>query len=376
MDAPLEQRLEALRGRIPEVAPTAAADDQRQGALVLDVREPVETAQGYPQRAQLLPRGMIELQAASLPADRDAPIRVICATGVRSLLAADTLAAMGYRDVASITGGFDAWRAAGLPVARPASTAPARDRYQRQLMLPEVGAAGQERLAAARVLIVGAGGLGSPAALYLAGAGVGTIGLVDDDRVELSNLHRQPLHTEAGVGTPKVESARSALQARNAGIAVETHDCRLAAGTAAALVAGYDVVLDCSDNFAARYLLNDACVAAGTPLVQAAIHRFEGQLTVIHPAAGGPCYRCLYPEPPPAELAPSCGETGVLGVVPGHLGVLQAAEALKLVLGIGEPLIGRLLWTDLLTTRFRRLEVKTRADCPLCTQPRLEAIQS
>lgn len=373
MADPLEQRLEALRSRIPEVAADSAAGDQRRGALVLDVREPEETARGHPRRARLLPRGMLELQAESLPADRDAPIRVICATGVRSLLAADTLAAMGYRDVASVAGGFEAWQAAGLPVERPAGTAPARDRYQRQVMLPEVGREGQERLGAARVLIVGAGGLGSPAALYLAGAGVGTIGLVDDDRVELSNLHRQPLHTEAGVGTPKVESARAALQARNSSIRVETHDRRLTAASADELVAGYEVVLDCSDNFAARYRLNDACVAAGRPLVQAAIHRFEGQLTVIHPVAGGPCYRCLYPEPPPAELAPSCGETGVLGVVPGHLGVLQAAEALKLLLGVGEPLIGRLLCADLLTARFRRLEVQARSDCPLCTQPRLGA---
>lgn len=373
MDDGLSRQLRSLRARVPEVSPGDAARAQRDGAVILDVREPAESAEGYPEGAQLLPRGLLEMQAPDRLPDHGTRILTLCGTGVRSLLAAATLASMGYREVASVAGGFEAWRAAGLPVRLPPRAVSTTARYRRQTTLAEVGEAGQQRLSQARVLIVGAGGLGSPAALYLAGAGIGTLGLVDDDRVELGNLHRQPLHTEATIGMPKVESARAALQARNAEIAIEAHAVRLNAERAAALVSDYDVILDCSDNFPTRYALSDACGAAGRPLVQAAILRFEGQITVLHPAAGGPCYRCLYPEPPPADLAPSCGEAGVLGVVPGQLGVLQATEALKLLLGVGEPLIGRLLCVDLLTSRFRRLEVATRADCPVCASSGLGA---
>lgn len=373
MATPLERQLAALRARIREVDPESAVRDQHGGAVLLDVREPEETGDGHPPGATLLPRGLIETRIEERLSDRRRPVRTLCATGVRSLLAAGTLLEMGYTDVANVSGGFEAWKTAGLPVHRPTGATARAGRYQRQVTLPEVGQSGQERLAAARVLIVGAGGLGSPAALYLAGAGVGMLGLADGDTVEFSNLHRQPLHTEAAVGMPKVESARLTLQARNADITVTTHAVRVDADNAADLVRHYDLVLDCTDNFAARYALSDACAAAGRPLIQAAILRFEGQLTVLHPAAGGPCYRCLYPEPPPPEIAPSCGEAGVLGVVPGHMGTIQAAEALKLILGIGEPLVGRLLCVDLLTARSRRLEIQARPGCPGCSGAHPEA---
>lgn len=371
----LHDRLQRLRGDIPEPAPEQAHARQRDGALIVDVRESAEIADGQPAGAVSLARGMLELEAPSRLPDHDRPLLLLCAGGTRSLLAADTLKGLGYSDVASIAGGYSAWKAAGLPVERP--TADAADhlaRYRRQINLPEVGESGQRRLAESRVLVVGAGGLGCPAALYLAAAGVGTLGLVDDDHVERSNLHRQVLHTEADVGLPKVHSAQSALRARNPDIHVVAHHRRLDGDSAAALVADYDIILDGSDNFATRYRLNDACVAAAKPLIHAAIHRFEGQVTVIDPAGGGPCYRCLFPEPPPAELAPSCSEAGVLGVLPGQLGLIEATEALKLILGIGEPLRGTLLCVDTLTNSYRSLRVAPRADCPVCAGTPREAL--
>jgi molybdopterin/thiamine biosynthesis adenylyltransferase/rhodanese-related sulfurtransferase len=366
--------LARLRERIPEITPEQAAQRQHEGAVLVDVREADEVADGQPENAVHLPRGRLELEAPSRLPDPAEPVLLLCAGGTRSLLAAGALQDLGYRQVASVAGGFSAWKAAGLPVHIPAAAGTdALARYRRQINLPEVGEAGQRRLRDARVLLIGAGGLGSPAALYLAAAGVGTLGIVDDDRVERSNLHRQVLHTDAAIGLPKAYSAKLALAARNPEIRIIPQVVRLADDNVAELISDYDLVVDGSDNFATRYRLNDACVAAGKPLVHAAIHRFEGQITVIDPARGGPCYRCLFPEPPPPELAPSCSEAGVLGVLPGLVGLLQASEALKLALGIGTPLTGRLLCIDTLGNEFRRLRVTARPECPVCGEHRREA---
>jgi molybdopterin/thiamine biosynthesis adenylyltransferase/rhodanese-related sulfurtransferase len=370
----LTATLARLRERIPEITPEQAAQRQHQGAVLVDVREADEVADGQPENAVHLPRGRLELEAPSRLPDPSEPVLLLCAGGTRSLLAAGALQDLGYRQVASVAGGFSAWKAAGLPVHLPAAAGTdALARYRRQINLPEVGEAGQRRLRDTRVLLIGAGGLGSPAALYLAAAGVGTLGIVDDDRVERSNLHRQVLHTDAAIGLPKAYSAKLALAARNPEIRIVPHVVRLGDNNVAELIADYDLVVDGSDNFATRYRLNDACVAAGKPLVHAAIHRFEGQVTVIDPARGGPCYRCLFPEPPPPELAPSCSEAGVLGVLPGLIGLLQASEALKLALGIGTPLTGTLLCIDTLGNEFRRLRVAARPGCPVCGEHRHEA---
>jgi sulfur-carrier protein adenylyltransferase/sulfurtransferase len=344
------------------------ADARRTAAapLVLDVREPDEHAQGHLPGAVWIPRGLLELRIEQAAPDRDRPVIVYCAGGTRSALAAHSLQQLGYQRVRSLAGGFTAWKAAGHPWEVPRTLRPEQElRYSRHLLLPDVGLDGQLRLLDAKVLCIGAGGLGSPAALYLAAAGVGTLGLVDDDVVDASNLQRQVLHTTDRVGTPKVDSAATALTALNPDVKVVPHRVRLDRDNALELLAGYDLVLDGADNFQTRYLLNDAALRLGKPVIHASIFRFEGQLTVFS-GEGGPCYRCLYPEPPPPEHAPSCAEAGVLGVLPGVVGVLQATEAIKLLLGIGASLAGRLLLYDALAMRFRELKLRADPRCPTC----------
>lgn len=355
----------AERGVI-ELSPMAAAAWMADGALLVDVRELAELGAGRVAAAASMP--LSGFDPALLPADR--PILCLCLSGRRSLRAAMQLQDAGFRDVASVAGGFRAWLAAGLPVAEEDAdlglTRRERERYGRQLLLPELGVAGQQRLKAARVLMVGAGGLGSPAALYLAAAGVGNLRIHDPDRVERSNLHRQVLHGEADVGRPKVESAAARLQALNPDIAVQAVPAALDADSLESELAGVDVVVDGSDNLATRYRVDAACRAAGIPWVYAAVERFQGQVSVFWPNAPGgpwPCYRCLYPDAPDLDAAPSCAEVGVLGVVPGLLGLLQATEALKLLLGLGEPLRGRLLCVDVLTQRWRTLTLPVDPDC-------------
>lgn len=353
---------------ISELTPFEAAARQAAGALLLDVREASEWAGGGIVGAERIPLSVLEDEIPPLPPGRE--LLCLCLSGRRSLRAAARLSDAGYTQVASVAGGLRAWMAAGLPLAgedgAPEPGAPARERYSRQLLLPEVGLAGQRRLASARVLMIGAGGLGSPAALYLAAAGVGRLRLYDPDRVERSNLHRQILHGEADLGRPKVASAVDRLRALNPEVEVEANPGALDADALPAALRDVDVVVDGSDNLATRYRVGDACRSAGIPLVYAAVERFQGQISVFWPSAPGgpwPCYRCLYPDAPDLDATPSCAEVGVLGVVPGVLGVLQATEALKLLLGIGEPLLGRMLCVDLLRQRWRELSVPPDPDC-------------
>jgi molybdopterin/thiamine biosynthesis adenylyltransferase/rhodanese-related sulfurtransferase len=362
-----ETWLADLRRRIPEILPADALARQVQGALLVDVREDGERAAGSPPGALGLSRGFLELRIEQSAPDRSRPILTLCGSGMRSLLAAETLRRMGYRDVQSVAGGFERWKAEGLPVATGTLDADAAERYARQLRLPQVGEAGQAKLAAAKVVLLGAGGLGAPAALYLAAAGVGRLTLIDDDRVERSNLHRQVIHADARVGMPKTESARMALAALNPRVRVETRAERLRADNVERLLAGHDVLVDGADNFPARYLLAAASLRLKLPMVYGAVERFAGQVGVFDPRRDdSPCYRCLFPEPPAAEDAPNCSEAGVLGVLPGIVGLLQATEVLKLVLGIGEPLVGRLLSFDALAMRFRETRLPRDPGCPGC----------
>jgi molybdopterin/thiamine biosynthesis adenylyltransferase/rhodanese-related sulfurtransferase len=352
-----------------ELAPREARERQRAGAVLIDVREPGEWALGSPLDAERIPlQSVVEQVAATLAAD--AEVLTICGSGKRSLQAATALRARGYVRARSVSGGFARWQAEGLPAEHvSALDADARERYARHLVLPEIGEVGQQRLEASRVLLVGAGGLGSPAAFYLAAAGVGRLRIVDHDRIDRSNLQRQILHRDADLGGAKVESAARALTALNPRVRVEAVAERVVAANVEALLGGADVVIDGTDNFAARYLLNDACVKLGKPLVYGAVHRFEGQVGVFwpaHPRGDAPCYRCLFPEPPPPDAAPNCAEAGVLGVVPGIVGLLQAGEALKLLLGVGEPLLGRLLNVDALGARFREIRLRRDPACPAC----------
>ena len=365
-----DRRLAELKARIPEVTPREALALQARGAALVDVREADEIAQGTVPGALPLGRGFLELRIEQAVPDPQRPLVVMCGSGARSLFAAEDLARLGYGSVSSLAGGFARWKGEGLPVARPSALdAAARERYSRHLLMPEVGEAGQRRLMDSKVLLIGAGGLGSPAAYYLAAAGVGTLGLVDHDVVDRSNLQRQILHTDARVGSSKVASARLALQALNPGVQVVGHETQLSRENVERLLDGYDVVVDGSDNFATRYLVNDACVKLGLPDVHGAVYRFEGQLSVFwpgRPQRPGPCYRCLYREPPPPELAPSCAEAGVLGVLPGVIGLLQATETIKLLLGLGEPLVGRLLCFDALRARFTELSIERDPHCRYC----------
>ncbi len=365
-----QKRLAKLRQQILEITPVEAFGLQQDGAVLVDVREPDEVAHGYPAGAEPIVRGFLELRIEDKVADAATPILVMCAGGTRSLLAADDLRRLGYDDVRSVAGGFDRWTREGLPVTVPRGlSGEERERYARHLSIPEVGEKGQERLLDSKVLLVGAGGLGSPAAFYLAAAGIGTIGIVDDDIVDRSNLQRQILHTDARVGTLKVESAAKTLAALNPAVRIDEYPERLDSGNVERIFAGYDVVVDGTDNFPTRYLVNDACVKLGIANVHGSVFRFEGQVSVFWPGRQenpGPCYRCLYPEPPPIELAPSCADAGVLGVLPGVIGLLQAVETIKILVGVGEPLVGRLLHYDALRPRFSELRLERDAACPYC----------
>ncbi len=359
--------LERVKREVREVA----TDEVRRALsapdrpVLVDVREAEEFSRGSLPGALSIPRGFLEQRVEAL-VPREATVVLYCAGGTRSALAAKTLAELGYRNVASMAGGYDRWHDQGHPTEKPLTlTSEQRERYRRHLLLPEVGEAGQQKLLAAKVLLLGAGGLGSPAALYLAAAGVGTIGIVDSDRVELSNLQRQVIHTEDRRGQPKTVSAQAAIAALNPDVKVVPFAERLTRENVLRVLEGFDLVVDGGDNFPTRYLLNDACLILRKPNVHGSIFRFEGQVTTFVPGAG-PCYRCLYPHPPPPELAPSCAEAGVLGVLPGVIGLLQATEALKLVLGQGESLAGRLLTYDALSARFGELKLRRDPSCPVC----------
>ncbi|MFC3816326.1 molybdopterin-synthase adenylyltransferase MoeB [Lysobacter sp. GCM10012299] len=359
--------------KIEEISPAEALRRQRSGAVLIDVRESHERATGFAEGARGIAKAELEAQPRVELPDLDAEVMLICQSGRRSLQAAQVLHDAGYARVASVEGGTTRWIAEGLPLTRPEVDVDFYDRYSRHLRLPEVGEAGQRRLQAARVAMVGAGGLGSPAAYYLAAAGVGTLVLADDDVVDRSNLQRQILHTEDRIGVAKVESARIALSALNPTVSIEAFPERITASNVERLIAAADVVIDGADNFPVRYLLNDACVKLGKPLVYGAVHRFEGQVSVFDAGrhrGQAPCYRCLFPEPPPPEAAPNCSEAGVLGVLPGVIGMLQATEAVKLILGIGDPLAGRLLNFDALAMKFRETRLSADPECPVCAAGR------
>jgi sulfur-carrier protein adenylyltransferase/sulfurtransferase len=341
--------------------------DAKENYVLVDVREKDETRLGFIPGAVLLPRGFLEMQAEQKLADKNAKLIVYCAGGTRSAFAAKALQDLGYQHVESANPGFTRWKDMAYPVDKPADLTQAQlDRYSRHILLPEVGEKGQERLLKSRVLLLGAGGLGSPAALYLGAAGIGTIGLIDADVVDMSNLQRQVLHGASTVGKPKVESGKQRLLDLNPDVNVVTYQERLTSENIDRVFdEGWDVIVDGLDNFPTRYLVNDASVWKNIPVVHGSIFRFDGQVTTFKPRVG-PCYRCLYPEPPPAHLAPSCSEAGVLGILPGVVGTVQATEAIKVVLGIGEPLIGRLWMYDSLGMKFRTLKLRRDPSCPVC----------
>ena len=351
----------------PEISPEAALRRQHEGAVLVDVRETHEFAAGRAECSIGIPLGQVTDRIAEACADPHAELLLICATGRRSLLACDELLKLGYRNVHSVQGGFERWRREGFPLAGMALDADAAERYSRHLLLPEVGVEGQQRLFAARVALVGAGGLGAPIALYLAAAGVGHITLIDDDVVERSNLQRQVIHNEATIGARKVESAKAMLTALNPRLHVTTHATRIVASNVEGLLRGHELIIDGADNFPTRYLLDAASRRLRIPMIYGAVHRFTGQVSVFDPRRDdSPCYRCLFPRPPSAAEAPNCSEAGVLGVLPGTIGMLQATEALKLLLGRGNPLVGRLLCYDALAARFRELALPRDPDCPGC----------
>jgi sulfur-carrier protein adenylyltransferase/sulfurtransferase len=369
-----DEQLRQARAEVPEVTTADTADRLRAGGVTLvDVREQHEWDAGHLAEAVLVPKSRLEASVEAAVPDRTAPLILYCGVGQRSLFAARTLREMGYADVVSMAGGIEQWAREGRPIVDPGGLSDVqRQRYSRHLLIPEVGPDGQVRLLGSKVLLVGAGGLGSPAALYLAAAGVGTLGIVDFDTVDLSNLQRQVLHTTARVGERKTVSASRTIAALNPDVRVVTHDEMVVADNVERLIEGYDVVLDGTDSFETRYLLNDAAVIAGIPVVHASVYRFEGQLTVFDPP-DGPCYRCLYPTPPPPELAPACSVAGVLGVVPGIMGLLQANEVLKLLLGIGSTLAGRLVLYDALEGEFTELRLRRDPACPVCSEAAVEA---
>ena len=360
--------LNQAKASIKEVEPAAAeqAVAARPDTVLLDVREADEYEQGAIPNALHIPRGFLELQVEGKVPDKSTPVILYCAGGARSAFAAASLQQLGYTDVASMAGGFGKWKNEGRPWKAPqALSAEQRNRYHRHLLLPEVGESGQQKLLDSKVLLLGAGGLGSPAALYLAAAGVGTVGIIDMDVVDDSNLQRQILHNVDRIGERKVDSAKKTLTMLNPDVNVVTYDVRLGADNVLDVIDGYDVIVDGTDNFPTRYLVNDASLLKKIPVVHGSIFRFEGQATVFAPYQG-PCYRCMIPEPPPAELAPSCAEAGVLGVLPGIIGSIQAMEAIKVLLGLGDPLIGRLLAYDALEESFRTFKVHRDPECPAC----------
>lgn len=363
-----KELMQESRAQVPEWTPQEVRDRLASGGghVILDVREKDEFREGHLPGAVSLPRGFIDIRVEELVPDKRTPLILHCASGTRSLLAGRTLKEMGYESVVSMSGGYTAWKGAGYPWERDRQfTADQLNRYSRHFLLPEVGEKGQAKLLDAKVLLIGAGGLGSPAALYLAAAGVGTLGLVDHDVVDTSNLQRQILHTNDRVGMPKVESARQAINALNPDVTVKLYQERLSSENIMAIIADYDVIVDGCDNFPTRYLVNDACVMTGKPNVHGSIFQFEGQATVFYPGKG-PCYRCLFPEPPPPGAAPSCQEAGVLGVLPGLVGCVQALETMKIILGAGRPLVGRVVHLDTLSMEVRIHKLRKDPGCPVC----------
>jgi sulfur-carrier protein adenylyltransferase/sulfurtransferase len=361
--------IKRIRAAVDEVDPSEVNELLHEGAIVIDVRESDEFAAGHLPGAKSVPRGYLESRVEGSAPDHDVPVILYCQSGQRSALAAHTLKdELGYADVRSMTGGYTLWKDRGYEVQIPRQFTPEqKQRYSRHFLLDEIGIAGQEKLLDAKVLLLGAGGLGSPTALYLAAAGVGTLGIVDDDVVDVSNLQRQVIHTTARVGVPKVDSAEESIHELNPDVKVNKYPVRLDASNIMEIIEGYDVIVDGVDNFPTRYLLNDATVRLKIPVVSAAILGFEGQLSIFAPYEG-PCYRCLFPVPPPAELAPSCGANGVLGVLPGTMGLLQATEVIKLIVGAGDPLIGRLLMYDALDASTTSLKIRRDPECPVCSR--------
>ncbi|MBV9915582.1 MAG: molybdopterin-synthase adenylyltransferase MoeB [Solirubrobacterales bacterium] len=361
--------LRQIKNRIDEVDPGVVREQVSNGAVVVDVREAEEWSGGHVPGAKHVPKSYLESRIEGAAPDRSQHVILYCQSGNRSAWAARTLIEdLGYEHVESMTGGFTLWKDRGYDVETPRTLTPEqRERYSRHLLLPEVGIEGQLKLLDAKVLLLGAGGLGSPAALYLGAAGVGTLGIVDNDDVDLSNLQRQVIHTSDRIGVPKVDSAEETIRALNPDVKVVKHALRLGPENIMDVLPGYDIVVDGLDNFPTRYLLNDASVRLQIPVVSAAILGFEGQLSVFKPYEG-PCYRCLFPVPPPAELAPSCGANGVLGVLPGTMGLLQATEVVKLILGEGDPLIGRLLMYDALAAKVTEVKVRRDPACPICSR--------
>ncbi len=357
------------RKEIPEASPQQVSEllkNNGKSPVLLDVRESDEWRQGHLEGAIPLPRGFLEIKVETAIPDKNTPIVAYCAGGVRSLLAAKVMREMGYQNVTSMAGGYGAWKNGGFKWVQDFQYTPEQlIRYSRHFLLPEVGEDGQAKLLQAKVLMVGAGGLGSPAAYYLAAAGVGTLGIIDNDVVDISNLQRQILHANDRVGMPKVESAKKTLEGLNPDVKVIPYQAKLTSENIMEILKDYDLVIDGCDNFPTRYLVNDACVLAGKPNVHGSIFQFEGQATVFYPGKG-PCYRCLYPEPPPAEMAPSCAEAGVLGVLPGLIGVIEALEAVKLILGKGDSLVGRLLHFNTLTMEINTLKLRRDPNCPMC----------
>jgi molybdopterin/thiamine biosynthesis adenylyltransferase/rhodanese-related sulfurtransferase len=358
-----------VKSQIEEVDPAEVHELIHEGVAVVDVREAEEFAAGHIPGAKHVPRSYLESRIDAAVPDRSTPVILYCAAGNRSAYAARTLEEdLGYEHVRSMTGGITLWKDRGYEVRVPRALTPEqRERYSRHLLIPEIGVDGQQQLLDARVLLLGAGGLGSPTALYLAAAGVGTLGIVDDDEVDLSNLQRQVLHNNERIGMPKVDSAEESIRALNPDVQVVKYKTRLDASNIVEIIDGWDVIVDGVDNFPTRYLLNDASVRLKIPVVSASILGFDGQLSVFKPY-GGPCYRCLFREPPPAELAPSCGANGVLGVLPGTMGMLQATEVIKLIVGVGEPAIGRLLLYDALAATLTEVKVQRDPDCPICSR--------
>jgi sulfur-carrier protein adenylyltransferase/sulfurtransferase len=357
--------LEQTKSEIDEI--DAGAAKSLEGAVWIDVREADEWQEGHLPGAVHIPRGFLESRVEGVAPDKSTAVVVYCASAARSAFAAKTLAGLGYENVHSLAGGFTDWKRNGLDITMPRTLSPERrTRYSRHILIPEIGEEGQLKLLDARVLLIGAGGLGSPASLYLAAAGVGTLGIVDADIVDETNLQRQIAHSLDTLGMPKVDSAKGAIERLNPDVNVVTYRERLTSENIDRILDdGWDIIVDGADNFPTRYLVNDASVWRGIPVVHGSIYRFEGQVTVFKPHEG-PCYRCLFPEPPPPELAPSCSEGGVLGVLPGIVGSLQTNEAIKLAAEIGEPLIGRLLLFDALATEFNEVKIERRADCPVC----------
>jgi sulfur-carrier protein adenylyltransferase/sulfurtransferase len=368
-----------LRGKVREESPEDLANRMAsEPTTLIDIREESELDAGTIPGALHLARGVLDLKIERYVPNRKTAIVLYCAGGMRSVLGATALMDMGYENVTSLEGGFRGWTEADMPIDLPQAKAkavdPDKERYSRHVRIPEVGEAGQEKLKAAKVLLIGMGGLGCPVAMYLAAAGVGTLGLVDDDVVDVSNLQRQVLHSVSWVGMPKVESAAHFIRNLNPSVKVVRHSVRVNAENIEALFSQYDLIVDGTDNFPTRYLINDACVKSGKPCVHGSIYRFEGQITLFHPANGGPCYRCLYPEAPPKDFAPSCADAGVLGVLPGVVGLLESVEVIKVILGLGETLQGRLLTYDALKSTFGEFEIDKDPDCAVCSRPSAEIV--